>query len=58
MEGIQKELENAGIETVGISQEMIENSRCTEDEFAEMEVDPTIDAVVSGYYPNWTFKLL
>ena len=58
MEGISHELKNLGIEVVDIPQEMFENSRLTEEKFSEMQVDSSIDAVVSGYMPKWTFRAL
>ena len=58
LEGIETELTNMGIETVTIPKHMIENSRVSDEDFEKMQVDPSIDTVVSGYYPYWTYNVL
>ena len=58
LEGIKTELEEVGIETVSITEEMISKSRINDDDFVNMTPDKSIDTVVSGYYPYWTYHLL
>ena len=57
LDGLREELENQNIEVVAPHKELTENSRINESEFAAMTVDPTIDTVVSGIFPNWTYRL-
>ena len=57
-DGLNDEFVNQGIETVRVPKELIENSRVDSEKFESMTVDPTIDTVVSGYYPYWTYNLL
>ena len=58
LDGIITELEKFGIEVVRVPEEMLSKSKINDDDFTKMQPDKTIDTVISGYFPFWTYHLL
>jgi 4-nitrophenyl phosphatase len=58
MKGLIQEMKNFDIEVVEVPEDLFTNSRLTEDEFAKMEFDSTIDTVVLGGKKRWSFRQL
>ena len=56
--GVAEEIRKQGLEAVEPPQDYYENSRVSSEDFEEMTVDPSIDTVICGLTPTWTYKML